>query len=501
MKENSEEYIIKITPTTVAEDLVKLIVDSPSEQIIIEVSSKAELLNDEVNLRLIKFYAEEADRELILKSSDNAVIALAQQLGISTIFERSLAAEAFSADDLPDAANESESPRNGLHFKNAPAMWLAIGTAVLFLMILSLCLFWRTQVAVMVYPKEQYLEYTVKVSTSSEYTEKDLPSGKLPAQLFEKTAEIEVRTKPSGTKIIGVTPAKGRVMVFNNSDKAVVLPKGTIFTAKNGLNFISEINVVVPKKTTKYRYGIEVGQEYGEAEIPITAEKPGSIGNLPARSVVKCNSPFNKYLNVSNLNQLSQGTDKQVLVSTAADYERGEKELKQRLLLSSDSEAQSLVKGEFIYLPETLQLEMVRLESSPALGEEATEIVTTMEYKLSTLAPSRDTIKKFLDLQSQKNLPPDFTLLPGGTELLTVQSVNIDNRSELTVTARAKIRGVLDKRKIQNLLKGQTLSDAQAAMTALPEVAVFRIDSKKGSKTLPNSAMRIKVIFPGGNGK
>lgn len=314
----SNHAVIVVRPDQKIEQLVKEIVNHPQKQLILEVSEDVALLTNEINLRLIKFYAEDEGKELIINGVDPVLIALAQRLGISTIRERNFGSTdtdfreeaAVLLEEMEEAApialQDSPVPprtnktRRRYHWSwPGRRMLPAIGIA-LFSLIVAVWLFIQPQAVVMVYPKEQKLNFGAKVLLGTEFKEKDIVNGKIPAKMVEKAGTITIRTMVTGKKTIGVTPAKGKIILINRSGQPVVVPKGTIVYGDRGLRYKTINNVLVPKKATKFRFRIPVGEEYGKMQVGIIAAQNGTIGNQPGGKITRIEGRFQNYLRVVN---------------------------------------------------------------------------------------------------------------------------------------------------------------------------------------------------------
>lgn len=496
--------MIKVVAGLKIEILVQELMNNPAAQVVLEVAPDAKLLANEVNLRLVKFYAEEADKELIVKATDPTLISLAQRVGISTICERRLPDEHFSGtgfvkdsviEEPTEFAPAAAIPEKAIRQPGGlvPALLVALFT-------IGLAVWWFLQplATVLVYPKEQYINFTSNVLTGTSYDERELTSGKIPAKLFEKNCTLKVQTKATGTKIIGVTPAVGKVMVINSSEKAVVIPKGTVFTSKNGLRFLADHDLVVPKKVTKFQYGIAVGEEYGRAEVPITAAFKGASGNLSPKMITKVSGAFQSTVTVVNLTPTTKGTDQRVAVIALSDQQKGEAEAKSQMLIAGPEEAAALVDREHLMLSELLKLQLLGIKSKPDVGETADSLETQLDYQVAVISPAREVIHKYLLLQLNENIPENFEPVPNGVQLVSAQAVVKADQIQLKLVAKGKTRGVLDERKIREALKGKSLAEGKKALARLEEVADFQINPKRNVGMLPAFGFQIRVLFPSG---
>lgn len=498
-----EENIIAVNSDLKIEQLVKEIVNCPAEQVILRIAPNSTLLNNEINLRLIKFYAEEEDKNIIIYASDPSLIALSQRLGISTISERAITEEAFQYDE---SQKRHKKPKQDTDYSTKPLARRVIRyhggifpvlLMTFFTFILAIWWFLQPKATVIVYPKEQYLNFRSEVLTGPDFEDRDLSQGKIPAKLFKKICTLEVQSQTTGRKIIGVTPATGKVTVINSTEQPLLIPKNTVFTSKNGIRFTSDRNVLVPKKSTRYQYGVPIGEEYGRADIPITAEVKGTSGNLPAKQITKVEGKFQRYVTVVNLSPTTKGEDKQVAVVTLDDVKKGEAEARDQMAIAGPEEAAALIDKGYLFLPQLTEFELIRVGSLPEIGETGNMVKTKLEYQVSVLAPSQDAIHKFLLLKLNENMPPNFQTKNNEVSLVSATALAKEDGISIELVARGKIRGILDQNKIKNLIKGKSIASAKKRLIGLNEVADFKIESGN-RRILPAFGFQIRLILPAG---
>jgi hypothetical protein len=500
--------VIIVKPDLKIEQLVKEIIRHSQKQIILEVPESTVLLTNEINLRLLKFYAEDEGKELIINAVDPQLVALAQRLGISTIRERNLdgldLAEAAVSAEKADAmelipAVTVKSPqkrRKTYHWKHngfLPAVVVALST-----LLIGLWFFLQPKVLVTVYPKVQQLNFGAKVTISPKYRDVEILTGKIPAQEVEKTTEFQIETVTTGSKVIGITPATGSVILINHSKRPVAIPRNAIVSGSKGVKFKTGKNVLVPAKVTRLRYGIPVGEEYGKVEVPIRALKNGTQGNQPPKTITKLEGKMQNQIQVINFKPTVNGTNRRVTVVAQADLDKGKAEATRQMRLAAVDELKSLVGAAHLFFPELVQVEVLRLDSGPSLGSEATTVKTTIKYRSKVVAPALVSICKYLTSQLERNLPPKFATTRDAVKLVSAQVLTADQRAiQLHLVGMANLRGILSQDKVRNLIKGKSISAAQKLLMLQSEVAEFRIEPKNPRRnTLPRFGFQIKLLFP-----
>jgi hypothetical protein len=503
--------VITVKPDLKIEQLVKEIIRHSQKQIILEIPENTALLTNEINLRLLKFYAEDEEKELIINAVDPQLVALAQRLGISTIRERNMDGPDLAEDAVgtqkADTADANElipvapvkshkKRRKTYHWKHngfLPAVVAALST-----LLVGLWLFLQPKVLVTVYPKVQQLNFGAKVTISPEYRDEEILSGKIPAQTVEKTTEFQIETVTTGSKVIGITPATGSVILINHSKQPVVIPRNAIVSGPNGVKFKIGKNVLVPAKITRFRYGIPVGEEYGKVEAPIRALENGARGNQPPKTITKLEGKMQNQIQVINFKPTVNGTDRRVAVVTQADLDKGTAEATRQMRLAAADELESLAGAAYLFFPELVRVKVLRLDSSPSLASEATAVKTTIKYRAEVIAPALASIHKYLASQLESNLPPKFATTDDTVKLVSSQVLTADQReTQLHLVGRANLRGILSPDKVRNLIKGKSISTAKKLLMQQSEVAEFKIEPRDSRRnTLPRFGFQIKLSFP-----
>jgi hypothetical protein len=520
----SNHTVIVVKPEQKIEQLVKEIINHPQKQLILEVAADVTLLTNEINLRLIKFYAEDEGKELIINGVDPLLIALAQRLGISTIRERNF--ESMTASSREEAAvllEPAEEPQPEPAFEAPettvapisrvnPKMrrryhWSWTGRGLLpalgiafFSLVTAVWLFVQPQAVVTVYPKEQKLNFGAKVFLGTGFKEKEIINGKIPGKMVEKTATITVQTVATGKKTIGVTPATGKIILINRSNQPVVVPKGTVVYGDRGLRYRTITNVLTPKKVTKFRFRIPIGEEYGKVQVGIVAERNGSAGNQPSGRITRIEGRFRNYLQVINTEPVGNGQDKQISIVAAADLEKGRDEAEKQLQLVAPEEITAMVGAGLLLFPELIRIEVISLNSGPAVASEAREVKTLLKYRATAILASAAAIHKFLLAQLVNNTPPNFEARNNDVRMISAQVISAGPQtSQIHLVGTGTLRGILSQAKIKELIKGKSLAEAQMALTAQDEVADYEIKLNTAKrKRLPGFGFQIKVLFPAG---
>ncbi|NLW48862.1 MAG: hypothetical protein GXY86_16230 [Firmicutes bacterium] len=502
---------VKVVEELTIENLVGELIDAKGERVILEVAEGTFLLHNEVNLRLLKFYAEEEEKEIIIDTNDAELIGLAHQVGISTkanqeplFFKDKHETETpYQRAKIEIAASPETNNENiDMGWIHWPGRLQLAMVFALFSLVLACWWVLQPRAVILVYPKEQTLNFSTVAQIGTTFNSQELLAGKIPAKILVKDNRIKVQTVVTGSKIVGVTPAVGKLTLINNTNQPVVLPKESVGIGKAGVRFLTDRDVLVPKRHTKYQDGIAVGEEYGRAEVSITAEKKGTIGNQPAKSITTLDGKHQRFLKVINSTPTKNGADKRVAVVTLNDVKKGETEAKRQMQLVGNEEISGLTGQEYLFLPELTGSEIIRVVNEPNIGAESELVETSLDYRISILTPLTDDISKYLIRKFEESIPEGFQPATGQVALTAINiGPMADNKAQLKLNGKGMIKGVLDAGKLKDLIKGKTKDEATDLLTQQNEVAHFKINLKNNAKRIPNYLFQIKVVFPAGGQK
>jgi hypothetical protein len=491
------------------EQLAKEIINSAEARIVIVVPADCSLLTNEINLRLLKFYAEEEEKELFINAADPVLFSLAQRLGITTIrdgeiptsnSEPVLASTEYSGDSELTMVSTAQPPRSIINKNIFAAKLLPALIVLLFTFILAFWWFLQPKVLVLVYPKEQTITFKTNAEIGIAFSDGDITAGKLPAKNLQEQCKLITQIATTGHKTVGVTPAIGKVLAINNSNQPVLLPKGTILSGRAGMHFITDKDILVPKKSTKLESGIVVGENYGKAEIPVTAEKKGVIGNQPAKSITGIEAKYQNLLRVANPAPTFNGADKQIAVVALEDVKKAEAEVKRQMELAVNDEAQGLVTQDYLYIPDMVKAEITHITNKPEIGAEADSLETELEYRINILAPTMVGVNKYLNQQFDQNIPANFEAKNRKLALISKRVISFDEGlASIEMMGQGQIRGVLDQNKIKSLIRGQSIARAKEILARQNEIADVRFKVDNLRAKLPSFGFQIKILFPAGS--
>lgn len=500
-----EIKVYPISETETLESIIGIIRQTEADRIVLFAEEKCPVLQDPVNLRLIRFYSEERQLDIVVIARDPVIRHEAEKLGLyrtdfnessATIPEDSqLALELAAPTEDPPVSHGNFSKPNPYRLPHGGLITALI--FAFFSLVLGTFLLFSPRVAVVVYPAVEDRNLTVQAMMGPTFTEKEMDKHTLPGRWIESRGQIEYSFRTTGQKTVGFRAASGQVTFYNGSDKAVVVPRGTELSSKSGALFHTRRDVLVPAKQQKKVSGIVTGENYGQADVEIEAVKKGMGGNSPRHTVTTVVGRLGKMLQVTNFRPVLGGEDRQIAVLTEEDLLQAEKEARSQMEMAAPDEVKAAIGNGYIYLPELTSIKPQPIAASHRPGDEAETVRVTLPYHVKTMTISQNTAYKYLKMRFIKELPTHLQL---SGETIRIKSITArpgeKDNYQLVMQAETAVKGRLERRRLLRQLCGRETTSAHQSLAELPEVGKFNIQAPEGMKRLPRFGFQIKIILP-----
>ncbi|MDI3280360.1 MAG: hypothetical protein QJR13_03195, partial [Bacillota bacterium] len=242
---SARQQILTIEAGASINTLIRHLQNSGASRLVFVLPAVAEIVRQEVNLRLLLFYAQREGKEVVLVTPDAAVERLAVQYGLE--YYPSLdaweAAASSREGEGQGQKGRARSPRSWLrprlvHLFLLPLLFLAIGAYIVLT---------TPMATVVIEPKREQVEesFTLK-GVKEEGGALPAAGGAIPLGQVVRYFTVTEAVPATGVEREGATPARGVVTVFNRRKQEVHLPQGTVFRTGNGVEFVSLRAVTVP---------------------------------------------------------------------------------------------------------------------------------------------------------------------------------------------------------------------------------------------------------------
>lgn len=494
-----------------------------------------------VNLKLVHRAANQAGKNLVLISSNTALMALAGSTGIpvaKNLQSKPELAEVPALDiDGEDVIDGSEitvpkeenvedavAAVGGVETTRATAPKAALGTAAvaatrrtsgskvkvpnfdsfrkrLFLIITAVVLLAGFFVWAIVFAPSARITVAANTSDSSLNTQAkfgdslatSLRDGTVKSVTKTTKTEADVVMTATGTKNVG-EKAIGSVNFSNSEFSAVTIAAGTKLTSASGNAYTLDSSVTVPAGSCTGVFNCHTGNASGS----VTAINPGTASNGDSGSL----SGTPSGVSASFSGSTSGGTDKKVDVVQQSDVDTA----KENLFSSSDSdqaksELSKMFGDDYAIISGSFNTDTSDVKSTPAVGEEAADGKGTLKgtATYSLMAVSKKELGKFLDgyFTQQIEGQDSQKVYDNGVNDVTFTNIDkVDDGFTANITTNGKIGPKIDEKSLKEYAKGKRIGEIQSYVKNINGVGDVSVKlSPFWVKTAPNNTDKIRIEF------
>ena len=526
-------------------NIVSKIKDSKARIVALVPPKRVGILQSAVNMRLLNRAAENAEKRIVLITSDQALSGLAAAARIpvaKTLQSRPEIAEipAIDVDDGDDVIDGSEIPVGELADKAIPKArnkaddaidaaiaedekpskpakpaksagkgkpkvpdfnvfrkkLVLIGGGIALFIVFIVWAIWFAPHATVVITAKTTTSTVDKSVTLKQDGKVDAANNIVKSLRQEQKKDISVDFTPTGKKKVG-EKASGTMHLVRTSVSSLTLtiPAGTSFSSGD-YTFVS----TEPASLSGTSIG-PGGVIQSVATVKVQATQVGSEYNLSSRSYSSNVSGFS-----AAGTAMSGGSSREVTVVSADDVAKA----KVKLDAQKDASLQSAVKALFpsssIVINESYQEARSNPTPSVAVDHEASgtvQLKTTVTASMQGIDRSdmkqflEDTLKKEIGSKKNQKIYND-----GSNEVKFAQYSERNNAVQVRLTANAKIGPEIDEHKVKEQVKGRNYGDVQSSLESIE--GVQDVDTKFSPfwvRTVPNNDKHISIEFKLDNGR
>ena len=526
-------------------NIVSKIKDSKARIVALVPPKRVGILQSAVNMRLLNRAAENAEKRIVLITSDQALSGLAAAARIpvaKTLQSRPEIAEipAIDVDDGDDVIDGSEIPVGELADRATPKArnkandaidaaiaedekptkpakpakpagkgkpkvpdfnvfrkkLVLIGGGIVLFVLFMVWAIWFAPHATVVITAKTTTSTVDKSVTLKQDGKVDAANNIVKSLRQEQKKDISVDFTPTGKKKVG-EKASGTMHLVRTSVSSLTLtiPAGTSFSSGD-YTFVS----TEPASLSGTSIG-PGGVIQSVATVKVQATQVGSEYNLSSRSYSSNVSGFS-----AAGTAMSGGSSREVTVVSADDVAKA----KVKLDAQKDTSLQSAVKALFpsssIVINESYQEARSNPTPSVAIDHEASgtvQLKTTVTASMQGIDRSdmkqflEDTLKKEIGSKKNQKIYND-----GSNEVKFAQYSERNNAVQVRLTANAKIGPEIDEHKVKEQVKGRNYGDVQSSLESIE--GVQDVDTKFSPfwvRTVPNNDKHISIEFKLDNGR
>ena len=526
-------------------NIVSKIKDSKARIVALVPPKRVGILQSAVNMRLLNRAAENAEKRIVLITSDQALSGLAAAARIpvaKTLQSRPEIAEipAIDVDDGDDVIDGSEIPVGELADKATPKArnkaddaidaaiaedekptkpakpakpagkgkpkvpdfnvfrkkLVLIGGGIVLFVLFMVWAIWFAPHATVVITAKTTTSTVDKSVTLKQDGKVDAANNTIKSLRQEQKKELSVDFTPTGKKKVGEKASGSMKLVRTSvSSLTITIPAGTSFSSGD-YTFVS----TEPATLSGTSIG-PGGVIQSSATVQVQATQVGSEYNLSSRSYSSNVSGFSAVGSSMN-----GGSSREVTVVSAADVAKAKAKLDAQKDLSLQSAVKALFPSSSIVINESYQEARSNPTPSVAVDHEASgtvQLKTTVTASMQGIDRSdmkqflEDTLKKEIGSKKNQKIYND-----GSNEVKFAQYSERNNAVQVRLTANAKIGPEIDEHKVKEQVKGRNYGDVQSSLESIE--GVQDVDTKFSPfwvRTVPNNDKHISIEFKLDNGR
>lgn len=521
--------------------IIQQVRESSEKNVVLVLDSEVKALRNSVNVKLLRYYAEEFGKEIQVVSDDKLVLSLCKEHGIKRSSKDALFLGS-EAGQAREAVHKSAAKRNlGKAFRGfwgkltkrmstqegvpnstkkrrdrrvrvretkgvlagrrlAPSRAYGMMVAMIFLILVGATYAAIPKATIVISPAESVVSDLIVLHASVGAKSIDYDNLVIPAISVEASFDADITVPTSGSMLVGKESAQGVVTFVNESQSPVTVKAGTVLSTSSGVQFRTLEDVTVPAARVDYLMDVAVNIQAGRAEAAAMAVQKGTVGNVSAGEIrVVENNPLPE-LKVVNLSAFSGGEDRTIRVVSLKDTETAKAKLDVEIRRRALSELGKGLTGEHILIDESLKLEIEDVLFDKSIGSEAADITAVAEvYARGTIVREQD-LMKALNHAFVENLPASTVLAGSG---LVIRDINVgmldEHDAQLVVYAEGRTKALLDTRLITQMLKGLSVTEAVSTLSSMGSISQFEVLAGDEDAELPRYPFLIRVVVADSN--
>jgi hypothetical protein len=456
------------------------------------------VLDRQLDLILIKRYADSMGAELAFVTTDSEVRDIAGKIGVQ-VFDTPRQAQ--ERDWKTGRQNQIEHrpeffrpnlEQLGASIKHNPPGWIShpiikytcLGISLLAIVALAIFILPSARVTLAPHLTTQSMQLDLFADPAA--TAVNLSSGSLPTYNREVIVEASEVISSTGSLAVPHEAARASLVFTNKSHQALTIPIGTVVTTTGSdpVRFVTDAMEVVTLKPNK------------STTIEAHAIKPGSRGNLPAGSLVAVEGNLGMELAVTNPDVTAGGTDVQINAPQARDLQALREQLSANLMKDALLKLQSsLPDGDILVLPSIKILEVMEETSQPAIGEPGDQLAMSRRLRVQANVVSNETLRELVTPILDASQLSGSSAVPGSLKItpLSAQEMNEDGRTHWKVQVTRSLTAEIPTGQMADSIRGATVQQAaeRISMDVPLEEAAKIILTPGWWPRLPFLAMRI----------
>ncbi len=485
--------------------IVSLLEQAEQREVLLSVPKGCEALeNHEVNLHLLRRWADNLAITLGLAIEDHSTQVLAKEVGFVVFpsLEQGQRADLAALDrrrrrrkGLPSRptvsplfapSSQRSAERSGVRALLSSQTGILVALLALVTLLMSLTLFLLPSATVTLQPVSEPLDASMRIQAVLGLGDVDYEQAQVPARTVSVARESFDTIATTNKRDIPDGHAQGTVVFANKTTIPVTITQGTIVRTSFGENvrFYTVANAWVP------------GELYATARVGIIAAEPGPAGNVAPLTVNMIEGEHAAQVDVLNDARTTGGTVRRVSTVDGVDKVNLRAKLSKRIQEEAYQElTSSLSPGEFVPA-ESLVITVLGEVFDHKIDDVTDQLGLTLRVEVSGLAVDGAAGEQVLLALLEQRLKPGYELVPdsGTFEPGAVISATPE-QAQFTMSGRAAAAPAVDSQTIASAIAGRTAEDASRILAEQIELSSEPEIELHGSilQRLPWWSQRIRV--------
>lgn len=337
----------------------------------------------------------------------------------------------------------------------------------------------------------------------------DPATGRIPGRWVVKEVTESGQANATGKRVMPDGKAGGDAVFVNRSDRQILVPKGTI-VGGSGVRFVTQLDLAVPATQVG---GVQ--KRIGVSRVAVVAEVGGTAGNLDRGKLATIDGPLSGQLDVQNDQPMRGGTERTIAFVSADDRRKLLESVQKNAVdkLAAQVKALSVdpakevavplgVVGTPVTIPGAQGPGVIEATFSKGENDEGSSVSVTVKARYAvtvfeTAAAQLIAQSGATTMVAQQR--PGYAPTGGAPRTMAPDVGSVDAASgqvQLRIRVDASIAPVVTASDVRAAIVGRTTDEARAALTRMPGIASYRLESWPESswkQTLPALGWRIGV--------
>lgn len=408
-----------------------------SPQLILVLPEQGNLLVEELDLVLLRRYADQQRIQIGLVTHDSRVSQRARAVGFPVFptirlakigqrwwhQRRKQVSRPFVVpeEDQQEVYRRMTSKPNWQHW-----LWRYAGTLFFFisLSILFVATAYTLPTATLTLkPHTQPIQTSRQIVADPQLETVNFSGASVPARRLIATTQWESAVETTGLVELPDAPARGEVVFVNRQGEEIAIPAGTRVATSGGQTILFQTVAAIRLPAT-------VG---ATASVNVLAVISGPQGNVPANAINRIEGPLGILVEVRNLEEMTGGAIRLSPAVSQADRERLRAQLIQQLQTLALTEMESsLLPGEFL-AKDSLQIIEIEHETySHFLNEQTDRLSLEIRATLQATAVNGTEAIGLVYEALIGEVPAGYTPVPDSLQFSTGDVLGVDNQGRVS---------------------------------------------------------------------